>query len=379
MIIFWVSISLLTAVGALTILIPLTRARSKEVASANADEAVYREQLSSIESELERGLIDAETAKAARTETARRLLAAHERSAKTQVISADSKRLQAAKICALVLLPAIVLGTYIFLGSPEMEDQPLLARLSAPTDQQPVDVLVARVERHLSENPQDGEGWAILAPVYLTIGQPSASARAYSNAIRILGPREDWLSDMGEALTVANQGVVTTQATEAFQAAIEIDPNAVKPRFFLAIALAQEGRKEDAINAWESLLEGAPESALWVNAAKRELAGLKEEGATASSSSLRGPTQEDISAAQTMSAEDQQVMIQGMVAGLAERLEADGGSVQEWARLIQAYAVLGEREKAIKAFRDASEVFSEQPNNLNMLEETATRLGLSDG
>ena len=47
-----------------------------------------------------------------------------------------------------------------------------------------------------------------------------------------------------------------------------------------------------------------------------------------------------------MDPEQRQKMIVGMVEGLAERLKKDGGDFEGWLRLVRAYTVLGERDKA---------------------------------
>ncbi|WP_306143215.1 c-type cytochrome biogenesis protein CcmI [Roseibium sp. MMSF_3412] len=373
--IFWILLALMTGIAALSVLVPLARAgRSQAETIGSADEAVYREQLAAIESELERGLIDPEAAEAARTETARRLLAAHDKNEGKQTGSSSGFRLKTAQVLALAALPLVSLATYFALGSPEKPDQPLITRLNAPAEEQSVELLVARVERHLSENPQDGEGWAVVAPVYLSMGQPQASARAYANALRILGPRPDWLTDMGEALTMANQGLVTADAKRAFEEAVSLEPTAVKPRFFLAIALGQDGNRDEAVEAWNKLLEGADEEAPWVTAARQQLARLEEPSAAGS---LSGPSAEDVAASQDMSSEDRQAMITGMVAGLAERLASDGGSAAEWSRLIRAYVVLGEPQKAQEALKSAEAAYAGKPDDLSLIKDTASALGLS--
>lgn len=374
--IFWILIAGLTAVAALSVLVPLSRTRrSPETVASKADEAVYREQLNAIETELERGLIDADTAEAARTEIARRLLAAHERVKAAPGESRPKPGLKLAQAVAVLALPAVTFGLYLLLGTPDLPDQPLHARLTAPAEGQSVDVLVARVERHLADNPEDGQGWAVVAPVYLSLGQPRASAKAYANAIRILGPKQEWLTDMGEALTIAEQGLVTAEAQRAFEQAVALEPSAVKPRFFLAIALGQEGRKVDAIAAWEALLDGADPTAAWVGAARQELARLT--GETPDMTAPRGPSQEDIAAAADMSRDDQQAMIRGMVSGLAERLTTEGGSVEEWNRLIRAYMVLGDKAEAEKALASAQAAFAENQNDLSRIKDAARQLGLS--
>lgn len=376
--VFWILIALLTGAATLSVLVPLSRTRRrKEAASSSADEAVYREQLAAIETELERGLIDIEAADAARTEIARRLLAAHDRDDTAKQDAPQSGRLKLAQGLALLVLPVAAFGLYFVLGSPDLPDQPLLSRLTAPAEEQSVDLLVARVERHLAENPEDGQGWAVIAPVYLSLGQPQASAKAYSNAIRILGPRQTWLTDMGEALTIANQGLVTADARAAFEQAVALEPGAVKPRFFLALALGQEGRNDDAIAAWQALLEGADETAAWVGAARQEMARLT--GETPAGNTLRGPSQEEVAAAGEMNADDRQAMISNMVAGLAERLSTEGGSVEEWNRLIRAYMVLGKKQDAEKALAEALSAYADKPEDLSMIKDAASQLGLSDG
>ena len=372
--IFWILLALMTGIAALSVLVPLARAgRSQADATIGADEAVYREQLTAIESELERGLIDPEAAEAARTETARRLLAAHEKNENQHKGASSGFRLKTAQVFALAALPLISLATYTALGSPDEPDQPLISRLNAPAEEQSVELLVARVERHLSENPQDGEGWAVVAPVYLTMGQPQASARAYANALRILGPRPDWLTDMGEALTMANQGLITAQAKRAFEEAVSLQPSAVKPRFFLAVALGQDGNRAAAIEAWNALLEGADETAPWVAAARQQLTILGEPSAAGP---LRGPTAEDVAASQEMSSQDRREMIGGMVSGLAERLADEGGSAGDWSRLIRAYVVLGEQQKAQEALAAAEAAYAGKPEDLSLINDTASALGL---
>ncbi|MDN3718678.1 c-type cytochrome biogenesis protein CcmI [Roseibium salinum] len=374
-------IAVMTGAAALSVLVPLVRARRRpDGANLTADEAVYREQLDAIESELNRGLIDPEAAQAARTEVARRLLAAHERHEQEPSGRVRGSRLKIVQALALFVLPLAAVGLYLGLGSPDQPDLPLAARLDTPAEEQSVGVLVARVERHLAQNPEDGQGWAVIAPVYLSLGQPEASARAYANAIRILGPRPEWLTDMGEALTIANQGLVVADARRAFEQAVEMDATAVKPRFFLAIALGQEGRKDEAIAAWNELLEAAEGTEAWAGAARRELAlleGTDIEGAQAQSPGPRGPSQEDIAASGDMNAEDRQAMIRDMVSGLAERLASEGGSAAEWNQLMRAYIVLGEKQKAEDALASAQDAYAGKPEDLSLIKDTARQLGLT--
>lgn len=366
----------MTAAASLSILLPLARARKTAGTTSAADQAVYRQQLEEIDRDLERGLIDEGAAEAARTEIARRLLAAHERRDGEASSLGSMFGVRFTQLLAILAIPAGALGLYLTLGSPDMPDRPLEERLAAPAENQTIDELVAKAERHLAENPEDGKGWEVLAPIYMRLGNVEAAANAYSNAIRLLGPTTTYLTDMGEALTVANEGIVTADARKAFEEAVKLEPKAVKPRFFIALALGQEGKKEAAIAAWESLLADADPKAFWVPAAQEE---LRKVGGTVPSAAEtpKGPTREQVEAAGEMNAEDRQAMIQNMVQGLADRLSGEGGSVQDWQRLIRAYMVLGENAKAADALGKAREAFADNAESLGNINAMAAELGLA--
>ncbi|MEH0074872.1 c-type cytochrome biogenesis protein CcmI [Pannonibacter sp. Pt2] len=346
----WIFFAFLTAAAALSILVPLRRGAIADVVSAEdvAGEAVYKAQLDELDKDLARGVIDETAAKAARTEIARRLIALRRDSSlsdgqRDTARSTSGSRDKAVMALAILAVPAAALGIYMAAGSPSYPDQPLSARLNTPVETLPVNQMIARVEQHLAQNPADGRGWEVLAPVYLSLGRPEDSARAFSNAIRLNGSREDLESGLGEALVVAARGVVTADAKAAFERAAALSPDAVKPRFFLAMAYGQDGRKDEAVKAWMQLLEGADESEPWVPVARQELAAVQGQVPPAV---MPGPTADDVRAAGEMGAEDRQSMIQSMVDGLQERLDRDGGTIEEWERLIRSQLVLGAREAA---------------------------------
>lgn len=375
--ILWILIAALTAAAALSVLMPLSMKRSEKdkTQGRTADEAVYRQQLEEVDKDLERGLIDQDAAAAARTEIARRLLAAHDRTETKEAAPKPAWPVRLGQIVAVLALPIFALGLYLVVGSPDLPDQPLAMRMTAPTQNQSIEVLIARVEKHLEENPQDGQGWDVVAPVYMRVGKPREAANAYQNAIRLLGPSVRRMTDLGEALTVANNGVVSADARGAFEQAIKLDQTAVKPRFFLALALGQEGKKEDAIAAWQDLLNGADPREPWVPVARQELAALGGD-VPETAAPLRGPSQEDMAAAEDMSAEDRSQMIAGMVQGLAERLQSEGGSPKEWGQLLRAYMVMGNKDKAEEAFKQAAVAFKDDPEALGQVNEIAGQLGL---
>ena len=99
------------------------------------------------------------------------------------------------------------------------------------------------------------------------------------------------------------------------------------------------------------------------------LAALKGEPAPAETSADAAPaTVPDV----------QRPMIEGMVSRLATRLASNGGSVDEWSRLIRAYAVLHEGDKAKAALADARKALAPDSNAVASLDALAHDLGLGD-
>jgi cytochrome c-type biogenesis protein CcmH len=90
--------------------------------------------------------------------------------------------------------------------------------------------------------------------------------------------------------------------------------------------------------------------------------------------SPRGPTAADMQAAQGMAPEDQAAMIEGMVAGLAARLAAEGGPPEDWARLIGAQIVLGRTDDARAIAAEARMVFADLPDALALIDAATAPL-----
>ena len=246
---------------------------------------VYRDQLDELERDKAEGRISASEAETARAEIARRLIAvdgeAHAEGkaagAAVAIASPKGPGRAGSLLVALLGIPILSLGLYIGLGAPWLPGEPLAARLSAPIAPDDVEGLVAKVEEHLAQNPEDGRGWDVIAPVYLRLGRAADSVQAYRTAIRLLGATARQ-SDLGEAIFALEGGIVTAGARTAFEAAQAMDPAAPGPRFYLAIAAEQDGKTDEAAAMLQSLLAEAPADAPWRKAVEMALAQVQPRG-----------------------------------------------------------------------------------------------------
>jgi len=384
----WVVLACLTAIVLIVLLRPLAGAGTADRAPEAFDAAVYRDQLNEIEGDLARGLIGEEEAEAARVEIARRLLAADSKARASDRAKSHGARARAAMIAIGVALPLLALGLYLTYGSPRLPGQPLAARLQDPASDRNLEALVARVEARLREHPEEGEGWEVIAPVYMGWRRYGDAAQAYAQAIRLLGPSAKLLSGQGQALVLANNGVVTEDARSALERAFTLDPTLIEPRILLAIAKEQDGQFQAAIEDWRALLSKADGDAPWremvekrIAAAEAHLAGKPMPEAEtptpqAGAQSQNGPSASDIAAAQNMSPAERQAMVERMVQGLAARLDQDGSDLPGWLKLVRAYSVLDRKDDALKALQRAKSQFSGNTQAIEQLDRLAAELGL---
>jgi cytochrome c-type biogenesis protein CcmH len=362
----WFVFALMTAVAIFAVLLPLGIGGRTQVSGNEA--AVYKDQLAEIDRDAAAGLIGAGEAEAARIEIGRRLLAAADRPPPLPAPSGTGFRRTTA-VMALVGLPLVALALYLPLGSPWLADFPLAERTRAPDAQQPLENLVAQVEQHLEKNPNDGRGWSVLAPVLLRLGRYDDAVRAFRNSIAYNGESAPRRADLGEAIAAAAGGVVTSEARSEFERALALDADDVKAKYFVGLAAEQDGRKEEAAKVWRAMLDKAPANAPWRPLLQESLARVGAPAAPALSD-------QTMAAAKDMNASDRDAMIRGMVERLATRLKQNGDDVDGWLRLVRAYLVMGERDKAVAAQSDARAAVGGDAERLKQLNEGFKNLGL---
>ncbi|WP_134497674.1 c-type cytochrome biogenesis protein CcmI [Microvirga pakistanensis] len=363
--VIWIILLLMTAAAVMAVLWPLSRHRAITAEQLDPDTQFYREQIAEIERDRERGVLQASEAEAARTEAARRLLRATGMTANafTNLGEPALRRRRAASTLALSAIPIIALALYGAYGSPHLLTHPPKEQAQAQGERLDLLAAVSQIETHLAQNPQDGRGWEVVAPVYLRMGRVEDAVKAYEAAVRSLGPSADRLSNWAEVMVLAKDGLVSSEAQKIFEQAVKLDKSSPKARYYLAVAAEQDGQMDKAKQAYSELLAESPEGAPWANVVRQRLAGL----------GVEPPVAEQDNAPQIGAGD-----IARMVSGLAERLETQGGSPDEWARLIRSYAVLGQRDKAKATAERARQALAQDEAGLKTVDAMARELKLTD-
>jgi cytochrome c-type biogenesis protein CcmH len=236
-------------------------------------------------------------------------------------------------------------GTYWMVGRPQ-----LAQRAAQGLNTRDMKGLVPYLIAQLRKTPNDVRGWRYLGQVYMTANDPVDAAKALAKAIALTG-RDDPELDAayGEALVLANNGVVPETAEAAFRDALRVDPTSPPARFYLGLARVQHNDKPGAIGYWQSLLNEAPPTSQLHQMLVDRLAAL-----TAQSGGRPDPRQ--------------------MVAMLAARLKADPNDALGWVRLINAYTVLGEMDKAKDALATARATFKGNTDAQTALDTIARQI-----
>jgi cytochrome c-type biogenesis protein CcmH len=363
----WFVFALMTTLAVFAVLWPL--GRGSRPLREGSEATVYKDQLAEVGRDVGAGLIAPSEADAARVEISRRLLAAADAEhAAPAPVNTTLRR--AVAVIALAGLPLLATAFYLPLGSPSLPDFPLVERAQAPATSQSLDNLVAQVEAHLEKNPADGRGWNVLAPVLAKLGRFDDAVRAYRNSIAYSGDSASRRADLGEVITAAAGGVVTSDAKAEFERAIALNADEAKASYFLGLAAEQDGRASEAASIWRGMLAKAPPNAPWRPLVLTALARL---GGGPAAPAL---SDDSIAAARDMNETDRSAMIRGMVDRLASRLKQNGDDVEGWLRLVRAYMVMGEPDKAKGAGADARQAVANDAERLRALNEGLKNLGL---
>jgi cytochrome c-type biogenesis protein CcmH len=353
MLLFWTLAAALSAAAAGLILARAKRAEGRAVTEDPAL-AVHRRQLAEIDDLVARGLLGENEREAARAEAGRRLLHAADEARPLPTSSGGRK----VALAAAAVLPLAAVGAYLFLGAPGEADAPVAARVEAwrKSDLRSLEPLqlVAVREAEVGERPDDPASHAALGAARLWAGDALGASKALRQAVA-LAPDEPVLwTLLGEVFVNLSGGEVGPDARQAFTQAYRLDPQAISPRYHLGLALIEDGRVGEGLSAWRSLLADTPPS----DPRRADLAQRIEMVEKAGG----------IPQAPPAGAEPDAAAIEGMVAGLAARLEEQPDDPEGWVRLVRAYAVLGRTADRDRAVSRARRLFKDRPEVLEALD-----------
>jgi cytochrome c-type biogenesis protein CcmH len=332
MMLFWILAITLTAIACAILLYAAARKGvNASFEPTDPADAAHRAMLADIERDVVAGRLSAEEAETARVELAREVLRG--RAGRKSPPPASQPFLYVAGATALTVVLAF--GVYAFVGSPGLPSAPLSGRVDLDNAELEIRDAISQMELHLAQNPEDLQAWKVIAPVYMGRNRFADAVTAFQRVIDLGEVTADAETDLAEAILMVADGVAVPESIALWRSAAQRDPRHVRSRFYLAGEATQSGRNEEAVSLWTELLSLADGSEPWFATA--------HDGLAIAQSRLTGGAEPD----------DQQEMIRGMVEGLTQRLAEDGGTIEEWTRLVRSRLVLAEPELAQLAYNAA--------------------------
>jgi len=355
---FWVFILLLSLIAMGFVCYPLLSKNVSAKSEVESEQTLYKARLSEIDKDLELGRLDEISAQAARAEEARRLIKTTENTKLTEVTSTNKVLV----IFAALSLPLLSLPFYLSVGSPQ-EAMPESVAENANSGSS-IEELLAVAEKRLASNPDDTNGWKVVAPVYMRMGRFSDAIKAYENVLRVEGDSPEILTKLADAHIEQNQGQINSTAQDLVSRVLAIDEENAIARFYTGIIALQSDKPDETLRIWQAMLDGAKGDEEWVPVVEGRISELR---LLEKKPALPALDQDTLEAAQGMTSEDRMAMIGQMVSNLSQKLQENPNDKQGWQRLIQSYMVLDRKDDAQSAFESAKSQFADDKSFLDTL------------
>ena len=265
MILFWVICAAFILI-ALGFVLPPMLQRSAETDRKHEDErreaniAVYRDQLSELESDLQNGIVSQEQYPQDREEIERRLL---EDTKSEQKRTATPASARSTAYALGIAIPFIAIVFYLNVGNPKsitgeaVATQPITPATGERTQEQ-IEANVARLAERLKSNPSDAQGWTMLARSYSSMGKFAEAAGAYAKLTELTPNDANLWAEYAFATAMASGRSLEGRPTELIDRALKVDPENAKALQLAGSAAFQAKDYKKAVSYWERVLKQVP-------------------------------------------------------------------------------------------------------------------------
>jgi len=112
--------------------------------------------------------------------------------------------------------------------------------------------MVARLEQHMRDQPNDIRGW-LMGRSYVALQRFDDATQAYDHAHRLDANNVEAMLGLGEALSMGTGGDITPSAAELFERAVTLAPDNPKALLYGGFAAAERGDRAAARSRWLAL------------------------------------------------------------------------------------------------------------------------------
>ncbi len=264
MIIFWVVVVIMVAGVLLLLAVPLLGLGKRPLSAtrAEANLSVYRDQLRELDADLAATTLDQAQYHTARGDLESRVLE-DAGSTVSAAASAAGKRLPKTAIAALaVSVPLVAVALYFVLGTPAgLEPQPQMQEISAEQSHsvtpQQIEEMVGQLTKKLESQPDDVQGWVMLARSYVALRNYDEARAAYARAAKLVPDNANVLADYADVLAYTTRTLLG-EPEKIIRQALQADPNHVKALMLAGSVAFERKDYRTAIEPWQKILQLVP-------------------------------------------------------------------------------------------------------------------------
>lgn len=261
---FWIIAACFVAGGLLFLLPPLLQRGGSASRPARKDitVSIYRNEMDELESDLANATITPEQYRQARQELERRLL----EDVATPPGEATPAAARGGRWVAAVVgvaVPLVAVGIYLKLGNPDAIVNPgqpagAGAHSAGQITPQQIQAMIDELAARLEKNPNDAEGWAMLARSHAVMGRFNEAVRAYSKLNELVPDNPQVLADYADALAMAQGRRLAGEPVKLIERALKADPNHQKSLALAGSAAFEAKDYKQATAYWERLIKLLP-------------------------------------------------------------------------------------------------------------------------
>jgi len=260
---FWLLATAMALLALVFTVPPLLRNRQRTVIDHDQlNTAVVKAQLAELQADLDSGKLDQAAYAAARHDLERELLDELDKGAEPAVQDGQSGRWAVALFVPLIPLLAVVLYQQLGAGDllKKIETGQVQQAKSGDGSAAPHDIeeVVAKLAERLSEQPDNLEGWVLLARALSRMQRFQEAANAYKQARRLAGDQPDLLIDYADMLVSANGGRFSDEVGQLLQTALQQQPEHIKGLWLMGHWKYQRGDNRGAIENWQQVARQLP-------------------------------------------------------------------------------------------------------------------------
>lgn len=249
---FAIGATLLVGVALLFILLPFRRRpASADFSRKQLNAAIYRDELAELEGDRAEGSLSQEDYEQARAELQRRLIEDSNEDAAAPPRAAAGGKTPLALALALPIGAAIL---YFALGNPAALNPPPPEQKFTADD---IERMVAGLAERLEKEPENLQGWAMLARSYKAMGRIPDAVKAYERAGKLVEESPDLLLDYADTLA-ASIGGFDARVKSLIDKALKLDPEHPQGLWLRGTVAYDAKDYAKALADWEALLKLLP-------------------------------------------------------------------------------------------------------------------------